>query len=299
MIRIRAFEAALAARPDHGFQLLSTGEEAVAVGLASALTPEDQLLTGGRSIGPALARGLDPDAVMAELLGRAGGINRGQAGRGHMADPDGGFFGAHAVVGGTVTIAAGVALARQMSGAPGVVAVLFGDGACGAGTLHEALNIAALWRLPLLFVCNNNGLSVSTPRAAAIAAARLSDLAVAHGIPARTVDGLDVEAVAEAAGVAVAGVRSGGGPAFLEFTSIRLARHSTTARETRGPAELTALWARCPIRAYAAKLTARGELDAARLAAIEHEAQAVAAGALAFAEASPYPAPAAALIDVW
>ncbi len=299
MLRIRAFESALAARPDHGFQLLSTGEEAVAVGLCAALAPEDQLLTGGRSIGPALARGLDPGAVMAELLGRSDGINRGKAGRGHMADPEAGFFGAHAVVGGNITIAAGVALARQMSGAAGIVAVLFGDGACGSGSLHEALNIAALWRLPLLFVCNNNGLSVSTPRAAAIAASKLSDLALAHGMPARTVGGLDVEAVAEAAVLAAAGVRSGAGPAFLEFTSIRLARHSTTARETRSPAELKALWARCPIKAHAAKLTARGELDAAGLAAMERESEAAAARAARFAERSPHPAPAEVASDVW
>ena len=113
---IRAFEEALAARPDHGFQLISSGEEAVAVGLCSSLAPQDQLLTGGRSIGPAIARGVDPSRLMAELLGRSSGTNKGKGGRGHIADPASGFFGAHAVVGGNISIAAGVAMALQMAG---------------------------------------------------------------------------------------------------------------------------------------------------------------------------------------
>jgi TPP-dependent pyruvate/acetoin dehydrogenase alpha subunit len=119
MMRIRAFETALSRRKDHGFQLLSSGEEAVAVGLCSVLTENDDLLTGGRSIGPALARGVDPSALMAELLGRASGVNGGRAGRGHLSDPRAGFFGAHAVVGGNISIAAGVALARKLSSSAG------------------------------------------------------------------------------------------------------------------------------------------------------------------------------------
>ncbi|HEY5410220.1 MAG TPA: thiamine pyrophosphate-dependent dehydrogenase E1 component subunit alpha [Caulobacteraceae bacterium] len=291
MMRIRAFEEALSRRPDHGFQLLSTGEEAVAVGLCAALAPEDQLLTGGRSIGPALARGVDPGRLMAELLGRIAGVNRGRAGRGHLADPAAGFFGAHAVVGGNISIAAGVALARQLSGEPGVVAVLFGDGACGSGALHESLNLAALWRLPLLFVCNDNGFSVSTLRAAALAPRALSDLARPFGLPARQADGLDPLAVAAAARDLLAGVRTGEGPSFLEVTSIRLGRHSTTARESRSKAELAELWTRCPIRRLASDLRARGELTPEQQAASEVQARDQAAAALAWAEASPLPGP--------
>src|ERR1700689_1405806 len=137
MMLIRAFEKALSMRPDHGFQLLSSGEEAVAVGICSALRPGDQLLSGGRSIGPALARGSDPNRVMAELLGKSEGTNKGKGGRGHLADPSSGFFGAHAVVGGNISIAGGVALAMQMTGKDSVVAIMFGDGAFGAGALHE------------------------------------------------------------------------------------------------------------------------------------------------------------------
>jgi pyruvate dehydrogenase E1 component alpha subunit len=299
MMLIRAFETALAARRDHGFQLLSTGEEGVAAGLSSALQPDDQLLTGGRAIGPALARGLDPGRVMAELLGKQAGTNRGKGGRGHLADPDAGFFGAHAVVAGNLSIAAGVALARQLEGGPGVVVVLFGDGASGAGALHETLNIAAVWRLPLVFVCNNNQLSVSTTREAALAPAAISDLALAYRMPAETVDGMDVTAVARAAAAAIGHARSGQGPAFLECVSHRFASHSTTARETRSAAELAAIRALCPIARHRADLVAGGALDAEAADRMEAEAAALVAAALAFADAAPYPEAEEALTDVY
>ncbi len=291
MMRIRAFEEAVARRPDHGFQLLSAGEEAVAVGLCAALAPEDQLLTGGRSIAPALARGIDPARLMAELLGRTGGVNHGRAGRGHLADPESGFFGAHAVVGGNISIAAGVALAKQVSGEGGVVAVLFGDGACGSGALYESLNLAALWRLPLLFLCNDNGLSISTPRTSALAVADLRDLAAPFGIPTTRADGLDPVAVADAAEALLTAVRRGHGPAFLELTSVRLGRHSTTARESRTRAEVAALQARCPIRRLVSKLTACGRISAPDVAALQSQALEHAAAALAWAESSPLPQP--------
>lgn len=294
MTRIRAFETALAERQDHGFQLLSSGEEAVAVGLGAALSARDQLLTGGRSIGPAIARGVDPHCVMAELLGKITGVNGGRAGRGHLSDPTSGFFGAHAVVGGNISIAAGVALAKHLDGDGGIVAVLFGDGACGAGALHETLNIAAKWKLPLLFVCNNNQWSVSTARQDALAPARLSDIATTFGLPACTIDGLDVEGVAAALGKAVNNVRRGQGPAFVECISIRLRSHSTTARETRKRDELAELRTHCPIRRQIARLG----LDADMVEALEREASDFAAAALAFAEASPYPSAAEVLNDV-
>jgi pyruvate dehydrogenase E1 component alpha subunit len=291
---IRAFETALAERRDHGFQLLSTGEEAVAVGLSSALSERDQLLTGGRSIGPALARGVNPAKVMAELLGKTTGINRGRAGRGHLSDPSSGFFGAHAVVGGNISIAAGVALAKQQDGDGGIVAILFGDGACGAGALHETLNMAANWKLPLLFVCNNNRLSVSTARSEALAPVRLSDIGATFGLPSSTIDGLDVEGVANALGEAAGFVRSGQGPAFVECISIRLRSHSTTARETRKRDELAELRTHCPIRRQVTRLG----LVAADVDAMERDAADLAAAALAFADASPYPDAADVLIDV-
>jgi len=296
---IRGFETALARRPDHGFQLLSSGEEAVAVGLCAALRDQDQLLTGGRSIGPALARGLDPKRVMAELLGKISGTNRGKGGRGHLADPAAGFFGAHAVVGGNISIAAGVALSMQMSGTNGVAVILFGDGAFGAGALHEVLNIAASWRLPLLFVCNNNQLSVSTPRSTALAPKNLSDIGLAFGMPSWTVDGMDVEMVASAAQLAVEGVRAGNGPGFLEFVSWRFASHSTTARETRSRAELEEIRGRCPIARQAEALMAAGLMDEREHVSLKHEVADAVAAALAFADESGYPDPDEVLVDVW
>lgn len=298
MLLIRSFEDALAARKDHGFQLLSSGEEGVAVGLASALRDGDQLLTGGRSIGPALARGVDPGELMAELLGKIGGMNGGRAGRGHLSDPDRGFFGAHAVVGGNISVAAGVALGRKLAGEAGIVAVLFGDGASGAGGLYETLNMAALWQLPLLFVCNNNRLSVSTSREASNAAKELRDIGRTFGLWTGAADGLDVRAMADAAMQAAAYVRAGNGPAFLECSSIRLRSHSTTARETRSREELAALRELCPIAREAARLRAEGLLDEAGLENLREQALQRAEGIMAFADASAYPDPSEVLAHV-
>lgn len=298
MMLIRAFETALMARPDHGFQLLSSGQEATAVGLCAALLSQDQLLSSGRSIAPALARGVDPGALMAELLGRAGGPAQGHGGRGHVADPDIGFLGAHAVVGGNLSIAAGVALAFQTRAQPAVAVCLFGDGACGAGALHETLNIAALWKLPLVLVCDNNGFSVATPQREALAPARLSDLAAPFGLPGVTVDGMDVLAVRAAAAELAARARAGEGPAFLECLSERFSSHSTATRETRSAAALAEARARCPIARLGAALLADGTLDAASLAALEADVGAETARAVAFAEASPAADPAEALAHV-
>ena len=298
MMLIRAFETALIARPDHGFQLLSSGEEAVAAGLCAALSPHDQLLSSGRAIAAALARGLDPGAVMAELIGKANGPNHGKGGRGHLAQPTAGFFGAHAVVGGNLTIAAGVALAFKIEGRSRIVACLFGDGACGSGALHETLNIAAIWKLPLVLVCDNNQLSVSTPREAALAPKRLSDLAAPFGLPGATIDGTDVIAVREAAGTFVDRARADEGPSFLECVSERFSSHSTATRETRPPDVMRKIRARCPIERLSRQLVAEGELDAERLATLQAEIQCELDRANAFVDASPFPDPAEALVDV-
>jgi len=282
MLLIRTFEEALLQRHDHGFQLLSSGQEAVAVGLCAALQPGDPLLASGRSIGAALARGVEPRRVMAELLGKATGPCGGRGGRGHLAQPSAGFFGA---------------LALQLGGGADVVACIFGDGACGGGALHETLNLAALWRLPLLLVCDNNGYSVSTPRSEALAPKRLADLALAFGVPGRTVDGMDVLAVESAAVAFATLARSGGGPAFLECVSQRFASHSTAARETRSAAELLAARASCPILRLQQRLEAEGILSVERRAELEREVRSRVEEALRFADASPYPDPSALVHD--
>jgi TPP-dependent pyruvate/acetoin dehydrogenase alpha subunit len=295
---IRAFEEALAARPDHGFQLISSGEEAVAVGLCASLLPSDQLLTGGRSIGPALARGVDPSRLMAELLGRSSGTNKGKGGRGHLADPARGFFGAHAVVGGNISIAAGVALALQMTGKDAIAAILFGDGAFGAGALHETLNISASMKLPLLFVCNNNQLSVSTPRSQALAPTHLSDIGAAFGIPSQTVDGMDLNAVRKSISKAADHVRAKRGPAFVECISYRFASHSTTARETRTSEELAEIRALCPIVSQSCALKAAGLLNDILERELDRCVAETVKEALRFADASAMPDAEEALLDV-
>jgi pyruvate dehydrogenase E1 component alpha subunit len=289
MLLIRAFEDALLKRVDHGFQLLSGGEEAVSVGVCSALEPDDQLLCSGRAIGPALARGLDPALVLAELVGKEAGPCRGRGGRGHVAAPEAGFFGAHAVVGGNLTIAAGVALSFQLAGRTAIAVCMFGDGACGAGALHETLNIAASWRLPLLLVCNNNQYSVSTPRSTVLAPERLSDLARPFGILGATVDGMDVLGVRDSALEFVRHVRGGGGPAFLECISYRFNTHSTDTRESRSGPELADYRHRCPIRSLVQFLTSTGAASVADIAQIEHEVERRVAEAGRFADAAPLP----------
>jgi hypothetical protein len=209
---------------------------------------------------------------MAELLGRATGPCKGKGGRGHLAQPAAGFFGAHAVVGGNLTIAAGVALAMQMRGTGGIVACIFGDGACGSGALHETLNIAALWKLPLLLVCDDNGWSISTPREAALAARSPADLAAPFGIRAASVDGMDVVAVRDAAIALAAHVRDGAGPAFLWCDAERFSTHSTATRETRSRETMEAARARCPIRRLATSLRDEGALDTEAFAALERDA---------------------------
>ncbi len=298
MMLIRSFESALAKRRDHGFQLLSSGAEGVAVGLCDALRNEDQLLCSGRSIAPSLARGLDPGAVMAELLGRIAGPNRGKAGRGHMAQPAAGFFGAHAVVGGNLAIAAGVALALQQRRSTAISVCVFGDGACGSGALHETLNIAALWKLPLLLVCDNNQIAIATPREQALAAARLSDLAAPFGIAAVTVDGTDVISVRDSATGLIANIRAGQGPGFLECISERFFSHSTATRETRSAAEMEVVWSRCPILRLTGQLRAEGVLASGAMEELQHDTDRQVLHAIAFAEASPFPNSAEALSHV-
>ncbi|MBI1262908.1 MAG: 2-oxoglutarate dehydrogenase [Rhizobiales bacterium] len=298
MLLIRTFEQHLIKRRDHGFQLFSSGEEAVSVGLCSVLNRDDQLLCSGRAIGPALARGLEPGLVLAELLGKVAGPCRGRAGRGHMALPAQGFFGAHAVVGGNLTIAAGVALAMQSEGNQNLVACMFGDGACGAGALHETLNIAALWHLPLLLVCNNNQYSVSTPRAAALAPQKLSDLAVPFGMPALTVDGMDVTAVRDATREFSDHIRAGKGPAFLECISYRFTPHSTSARESRPTAEIEAIQALCPIVRLSSQMLMDGEISQADLDQMKKDVNAAVQAASVFAEAAAFPDPAEVLHDI-
>jgi TPP-dependent pyruvate/acetoin dehydrogenase alpha subunit len=298
LLLLRAFEAALLRQPKPGFQLLSRGEEAIAVGICSALTPLDPLLCSGRSIGMALARGVGAAGLLAELVGKDGGPNRGRAGRAHVSMPSIGLHGAHGVVAGNLSVAAGVALAQQQLDTGAVTCCVFGDGACGAGALHETLNIAALWQLPLLLVCDNNGYAVSTAVRQGIAVEQLTDLARPFRVPAEAIDGTDVDAVAAAVSSAATAIRAGSGPRFIEMRCTRMGPHSTATREERPQAELEKFRDADPVARYEQRLRNRGWLDDAQLAGLQESVAAVITAAEQFVAAAPWPDGDEALRDV-
>jgi pyruvate dehydrogenase E1 component alpha subunit len=240
-----------------GFIHLSIGQEAVPVGVMSALTADDTIASTHRGHGHAIAKGLPLDGFFAELLARDEGLCRGRGGSMHVADLSIGMLGANGIVGAGLSIALGSALAHKRLGRPAIAVTFFGDGALAEGLLHECLNMAALWRLPLLFVCENNGWSEFLPSAKQIAF-RLGDLAGAYGIPYVSVDGNEVAAVAAAARDIVAHVRAGG-PAVLECMTTRVRGHfEGDAQKYRDPAEIGAIAERDPLRLAALQLRQLG-----------------------------------------
>ena len=204
MWRIRAFEERVGqltrANEVHGLVHLSTGQEAVAVGVCSQLRDDDVVYSGHRAHGHALAKGAPMGPLMAELMGRDTGLCRGLGGSMHLVDAEHGFLGATGVVGGNVPLALGSALAARLSGSDAVAVVFFGDGAVQGGIFVESVNIAALWRLPAILVCENNGFAEFTPRSAHTVVERVSDVVAPYGFPRETVDGNDLHAVREAFG---------------------------------------------------------------------------------------------------
>ena len=265
------------------------GQEAVAAGVCAALRPDDLITSTHRGHGHVLAKGAEPRRVLAELLGRRDGLNRGRGGSMHAADLGKGILGANGIVGAGAPIAAGAAWAERRSGSDRVAVTFFGDGALNQGVLLETLNLAAIWQLPVLFVCENNGYATTLPARTAVAGSAVSR-AQAFGIHAESVDGMSVEAVREAAAACVAHARSGAGPAFLECRTYRFEGHHTIERRFRlsyrTPEEVAQWRARDPLLIAAADLTdeEREHVDA--------EVEAELAEALAFAQASPPPDPA-------
>jgi pyruvate dehydrogenase E1 component alpha subunit len=265
------------------------GQEAVAVGVCAALRPGDQITSTHRGHGHVLAKGAPPHRLLAELTGRVTGLNRGRGGSMHAADLSLGILGANGIVGAGAPIAAGAAWAAKQSGADRVVATFFGDGALNQGVLLETLNLAAIWRLPVVFVCENNGYATTLPVSAAVAG-DATRRAAGFGMPAAAVDGMDVEAVRAATADAVQRASADGGPTFLECRTYRFEGHHTVERRFRlsyRTAEEIEQWrARDPLL-IAGALISGPELDAAdaRVAEqLEH--------ARAFALDSPPPDPA-------
>jgi pyruvate dehydrogenase E1 component alpha subunit len=269
-----------------GFIHLSVGQEAVAAGVCAALGPQDSVASNHRGHGHAIARGIALDAFFAEVMGKASGICRGRGGSMHVADLARGMLGANGIVGAGVPIALGAALAYRIRGAPGVAVAFFGDGALAEGVLHETMNCAALWRLPLLLVCENNGWAEFS-RTDTLVAARLSALAAAFGMLYREVDGNDALAVAEAASGMVEVLRRGEGPALLEARTRRWRGHfEGDPQRYRDPAEAAEAAAHDPLARARPALLAAGATEAA-LQALEAETRAAVAAAVAAARAAP------------
>ena len=230
MLLIRRFEEKCAElytqQKIRGFLHLYIGEEAVAVGVNEALQPDDAVVSTYREHGHALARGVTPGSIMAEMYGKQEGCSRGRGGSMHLFDAATRFYGGNAIVGGGLPIAVGLALADQMQNRPRIACCFFGDGAVAEGEFHESMNLAALWKLPVLFVCENNRYAMGTRLDFSHSVLDLSRKAAAYDVAAAAVDGMDVLAVEEAARAAAERVRTGDGPFFLECRTYRFRAHS-------------------------------------------------------------------------
>nr|NLI50102.1 pyruvate dehydrogenase (acetyl-transferring) E1 component subunit alpha [Propionibacterium sp.] len=303
MLRVRRMEEKCAelygATKIRGFLHLYIGEEACAAGVLPTLTEADNVVATYREHGHALLRGIPLRAIMAEMFGKASGCARGRGGSMHLFDASRRFYGGTAIVGSGLPLAVGLALADRTLRRPAVTACFFGDGAMAEGAFHESANLAALWQLPVLFVCENNLYAMGTALARHQSQTELTAKAASYNMPVWSADGMDVLAVHAAASEAVASVRDEGGPAFLELRTYRFRAHSMFDPDLyREPAEVETWKQRDPIPGLAARLRAAGALDDARLAALDAAADAEVADAVAFAEASDWEPVADLLTDV-
>jgi len=280
------------------------GEEAVAVGVCEALRDGDMIISTHRGHGHCIAKGADLDRMMAELYGRRDGYCKGKGGSMHIADFSIGMLGANGIVAGGISIITGAGLAAQMDGKGAVAVGFFGDGASNAGPFHESINIAADWKLPVVYVCENNQWAVNVPAAESVPTPNVADRARGYGIPGVVVDGNDIFAVHATAEAAIARARAGEGPTLIEAKTYRHRRHTERVDQpdARPPAEVEA-WMR-PEKDPIPRLIARireqqGQLDDAELTAMETEVADRIATAVRFAEASPFPTLESALEDVF
>lgn len=303
MRRIRSFELAVvelfARGKIPGFLHTYVGEEAVAAGVCAALRPDDYIISTHRGHGHLIAKGGRLDLMMAELFGRSTGYCKGKGGSMHIAEPDLGMLGANAIVGAGTVIINGAALTAQYLGTDRVAVAFFGDGASNTGAFHEALNLASVWNLPTIFVCENNGYAESTPQRQHQKITDIARRAVAYDIPGVTVDGNDVAAVYNAAVEAVARARADGGPTLLEAKTYRWRGHYEGDPQMYRPRDEVEAWEKkCPIERWRATLLAQGVPSAALDEIDEHIRQEL-EQAVAFAEQSPWPEPADARSDIF
>jgi acetoin:2,6-dichlorophenolindophenol oxidoreductase subunit alpha len=298
MLTIRRFEeTALSLRLEgriYGTMHPYVGQEAIATGVSAALRPGDRIVSNHRGHGHLISRGADLGRMMAELFGRTDGYSRGKGGSMHIADFDLGILGANGIVGAGLPIAVGSGMAAQILGDDSVTVAFFGDGATGEGTFHEALNIAALEKLPVVWVCENNQYADRTRAMAELPTGDVVSFAGGYGIPGVVADGTDVGAVRAAASEAIDLARRGGGPTLVECRAFRHGVHAQrgTPIEDVRPAEERSTWlARDPIARLGAELMAADDRNAGALSLIRAEVEERLVAAVAFAENSPYPSP--------
>jgi len=302
MMLIRAYEEHNVAAQQAGGPgtCTSVGQEAAAVGVVRALGPNDLILTNHRSAGHLLARGADPGRMLAEVGGKATGYCKGKSGNLHISVKELGIILTSTIVGGELSLAPGVGMSLQMQGEGRIVACLFGDGAACEGVFHESLNIAAVWNLPILFVCENNQWQAMVSRKQTMLTDHISDRAAAYGIEGKTVDGNDVEAVYAAAAEAVAKVRATSKPFLLETYTYRTRGHYEPDDQAYVDKDELASWkAKDPIQGLSKRLQERGALTPAQLEEIQERVKDTIARAADFAQESPYPTPDEVLTDVY
>jgi len=296
MYRTRCFEEAVyglfLTEEMQGTVHLSTGQEAVSAGVCAHLRPDDYLVPSFRGHGEFLAKGGSPRAAMAEVFARDTGCARGMSGSMHLGDPALNIVPGVAIVGEGIAIATGLALSAVMQASDRVATVFFGDGTANCGYFHESLNLAAIWRLPVVFVCANNLYAVSTPISRTMAVETVAERAAAYGIEGLRLDGNDVEAVFAAAAQAIEKARRGGGPTLLECMTYRQRGHSRfEPGRYRPEGELDAWLARDPLPRFRSQLTALGSGVESEVQTIEAEVEAQIADAVQFARTSPDPEP--------
>ena len=274
----------------HGTMHLSIGQEASAVGACMSLTDSDKITSTHRGHGHCIAKGAEVSKMFAEFFGKETGYCRGRGGSMHIANVEKGNLGANGIVGGGIPIAVGAALAAKHLGTNAITVCFFGDGANNEGAFHEALNIASVWKLPVVFVCENNkyGMSTSTERSTAVK--QIATRALAYDMPGDTVDGNDFSAVAEAVDRAVSRARGGDGPSLIESLTYRWRGHSRSDRNRyRTKEEITAWQEKDPILRMSNMLTEHGIVDSARIMEIESEVEQIIEAAITFAMESPDP----------
>lgn len=305
MLLIRRFEEKLIELSKEegklvGMQILAYGQEAVAVGIVKALEPDDVIVSNHRSHGHLLAKGADPKYLMAEIMGKATGVNKGKSGTLHMAVPEVNALMTTTIVGGGPPLAVGAAFAQQYQGTPNVTVVFFGDGAAAEGSVHEAMNLAALWKLPVLFVCENNCWAGAQSLSEHSCLMDITQRAAGYGMPGESVDGNDVEKVFTLAREMVLRCRNGQGPTFIEAKTYRIRGHGEHDHQHYVDKSEVQAWARlCPVRGLKERMLTDGLVTEEELQVMDGQADAKVDEAVKFAGESPYPLPEEALQDLW